>query len=65
MFTSPTISSSSSIQCSYNEHSPSNSVTYCECFGESGTEIIENDSDDVLVRDVGTATLQEHFPRPY
>lgn len=54
MFTSPTISSSSSIQF---EHSPNKSVTYCECFGESGTEIVEDDSDDVLMRNVRIATL--------
>lgn len=56
---------SSSIQHSYNEHCSGKSTTYCERFGEPGTEIIENDSDDVLVRDVRIASLQEHFPRPY
>lgn len=59
-----TISSLSSIQGSKNKHSGGKSVTYCECFGKPGTEIIENNSDDVLVRNVGIATLQEHFPRP-
>lgn len=52
-----TINSLSSIQGSKNKHSGGKSATYCECFGKPGTEIIENNSDDVLVRNVGIATL--------
>lgn len=39
--------------------------TYCESFGQFGTEIVEHNGDNVLVRDVCVARLEVHLPHSH
>lgn len=39
-----------------------NNGPYRKCFGQSCTEVVENDGDNVLVRDVDIAPIQVDLP---